>query len=546
MKLFFEDQILDAKFRKQVIDEITAPENIERKREYLKRYEIYKDKTKKWVKKALLDEGLEPETVVQMVNRGSNVSICRKVVNKLARTYSGGVERQAEVDEVSNQIHEYARLLSFDEKMRKGDRYRELHKNCLFQIVPEMVSDITEAQRVFKPKMRVMAPWQYDVIEDSRDNEVMRVVILSDFVEQGGVMAASEYRAGVHDDTVLHGQTNNKDDLIADSPSDSGKGQKRLFVWWSDKYHFQTNENGEIVTIEGNEEGLNPIEILPFANNPDEQDGEFWAQGGDDLIDGSILVNKLLTDMFFIAFLQGFGQWVFKGKNISEKFKMGPNHAIILDYDPSNDDPAPDADIISSNPPLDAWMRMIEQYVALLLTTNNLSPSNVAMKLDANQFPSGIALLIEKSEATDDISDKQKSYKDIERKLWEVLRRWHNLYFDTGELSDDYSWLGRFPDEMDVAIKFNDIKPVVTEKEKLEMIKLRKELGLDSAIDLLKLDNPDLTDQEAEEKLKSIMEEKLENMARFAQNAIGGKGESNNEADQEAEEKPELEDGEDG
>jgi hypothetical protein len=42
----------------------------------------------------------------------------------------------------------------------------------------------------------------------------------------------------------------------------------------------------------------------------------------------------------------------------------------------------------------------------------------------------------------------------------------------------------------------------------LENIKLRKELGLNTIVELLKIDNPDLSDEDAEAKAKEIMEEK--------------------------------------
>ena len=44
-RLITEDQILDPEFRAKVIKEITATENVTRKKEHLKRYEVYKDQT---------------------------------------------------------------------------------------------------------------------------------------------------------------------------------------------------------------------------------------------------------------------------------------------------------------------------------------------------------------------------------------------------------------------------------------------------------------------------------------------------------------------
>jgi hypothetical protein len=515
MKLFKEADVLDLGFRRKVIEEIKSPENSHRKYESLKRYEIYKDRVKRYVVDALIKEGLKPETVEQMANRCSNISICRKVVNKLARTYSGGVSREtsSNMESTQTQIDELSRLLCFDEKMRKGDRYRELQKNMMFQIVPEGTLDPSIEAQKYKLSMRCLLPWHYDVIEDCRDREIARCVILSDFVE-GRVVesSASESEAGYHRSKPYLVDANKNDEIIADNPRDAGGGKKRVYVWWTENYHFTTDEKGEILSNPKNPANENPIKRLPFVNNADDQDGQFWAIGGDDLIDGSVLVNKIITDMFFIAWVQGWGQWVVTGRKLTDRIVIGPNNAIVLDYDPESGDPKPEVNVVSANPPLESWMRSIEQYMALLLTTNNLSPANVSMKLDANTFPSGIAILVEMSEATDDISDKQKSYKDIERQLWEIIKLWHNMLLESGELADEFAEIDALPEDLKVSVKFNEIKPVISESEKLDVLKKRKDLGLNSALELLKLDNPDLTDDEAIKKLLEIKKEKLENM----------------------------------
>lgn len=500
MRLLSEDQILDQVTRKRIITELKGSENVNRKAEYLKRYEIYKDNTKRHVIDGLMAEGLKPTTIAQMSNRAGNISICRKIVNKKARAYSGGVQRTGEDDLTTSQLSELARLLSFDAVMKKGDRYRELYKNCLFQVVPEL--DLDESDSTFgnkwELKFNVLAPWQYDVIEDPYNREEPMVVLVSDFT-----------------DRPVRNGTDGKDNIIADSPEDSGKDETAHYVWWSKSFHFTTDDEGAIILNKSPEDLANPIAMLPFVNNAEEQDGQYWAQGGDDLIQGSILVNKLITDMNFIAYLQGFGQLVVTGKNIQEKnFAWGPNNACIIEH--GEEDPVPNVQILSANPPLDSWMKLVQQYIALLLTTNNLSPGAVSVDLSASNFPSGIAMLIEQSESTESVSDKQKAYIEIEREIWEVVQAWHNVYLEAGALCDDFAELGSLPEEMDVSIKFHEARPPISEAEKLANIKTRSEIGINEKVDLILLDNPDLTREEAEEKLARIAEEKMKSVTSMA------------------------------
>jgi hypothetical protein len=513
MQLKYDDQLMDIYFRNQVIKEILANENVERRKSHLKRREIFKDQTAKWVIDRLKKENLHEDTIKMMANRCANISILKKIIEKLARTYKGGVVRYTDEETTTSIVNEMARLLQLDQQQKKADKYLELHKNSMAYIYPEKCDE----ENKMKPKIRILAPWQYDVIEDNVDRERPRVLILSQYTEQNDFNVDS---------------TDNVDNVIADAPDDSQMyyDDGRQFVWWSDKYHFTTNSGGEIIAALSPEGNLNPIQELPFVNYADDQDGEFWAQGGDDLVEGSILINLLMTDMFSIANAQGYGLPVITGSNLKSNLNWGPNRALLMNYDKEND-AKPEVDIISANPPLDMWMRIIEQYVALLLSSNKLSPSSIATKLEGSTFPSGIAMLVEMSEATDDIQDKQTMFKNGERETFEILVKWQNLLLDLGVLDDDFAVLGKLPEDLAVNVKFNDIKPVTTEKEKLEVIKFRKELGLNEEIELLMMDNPDLTYDEAVEKLKRIKQEKLENFSGFTMESEDKQDTQDNEDD---------------
>lgn len=528
-KLIKEEEILDQGFRKKIIEEIKGPENIARKADALKRHDCYKDQTKKWVLEALRRE-FEEQTVEEMSGRVSNISIARKIVDKLAQTYVHGVDRLVE-DELSQEaIDKLERELDLNTKMKKADRGLELHKNEMVQIVPKYNS--RQSDIALSPKydivVRPMAPYEYDVIEDFDNRTMPRVVILTDFVERkqiessqfttnyanldGGALIASSSAYG-----------DSQEQIISDSPEDAGQ-QCQTYIWWSDKYHFTTDDKGQIISKMSPEDGLNPIQIMPFINLAEDQAGHFWARGGEDLIDASILINKLITDMLGIASAQGWGQIVMVGNNLPSIIKTGPHRAVLLNRQPGED--APTFDFKSADPPIDSWMRMIEQYIALMLSTNNLSPSTVAGKLDVISAPSGIAILIEKAESTVDLKDREQLYQDKEPEMWEIIRRWQNLYFESGSLTQRFMDIGPFEDS-NVRLKFMNNMPVITEEQRLNEIKLRKELGLNTMIELLMIDNPDLSLEEAEEKLKKIMAEKLSKMSLIS--------------DQQVKEKPEVE-----
>lgn len=499
-KLYSDEQILDIGFRKIVIEEIVGAENVARKNASLRAYEIYKDMTKKWVVEALSRE-FSKKTLVQMVNRASNISILKKVVNKLAQAYVSGVTREGQSKKDTEVIQALAEKLKINHTMKKADRFLHLFRNTLIQVVPELHSE----DMTYNIVLKVLPPHLFDVIPDAINTEKAKVLILTDFVERNQ-LAAQDYlgadgRAkGVSVD--LH-QGDHKEQVIANSPDDKGT-EYREFIWWSPKYHFTTDVEGRIVEEKTPKDLLNPIGAIPGVFLHDDQDGSFWAQGGNDLVDGAIMLNVELTDLYTIKNVQGWGQPILSGKIREKEIVGGPHNALLLDYEEG--DPEMKFYYATSNPPLSEHMKSIEMTAALYLSTNNLSPSNVAGKLDAASFPSGIAKMVEDAQSTEPVEDKQRYYKDKEPEVWNLIRLWCEAFADS--LSPEIKEIGKISDPS-ITLTFSKNKQVITEKERLENLKLRKELGIDTMLELIKRDNPDLTDEQAEKKLLKITEENL-------------------------------------
>jgi hypothetical protein len=515
MQLKNEDQILDQAFRKKIIDEmIYGEENINRKNCELRKHEIYRDMNKKWVVAALLREGFKETTVAQMENRGVNISICRKIVNKLAQTYSGGVVRLA-MDEANQQsIDSLADEMDINTALKKSDRYRQLFKNTMLQVVPVRCRDEfeTDGKEKYKLQAKVYAPWEYDVIEDAYDNTKPHVVILTDFPERNQfILDQADGSQGVRGGTVINfNRGDNTEQIIADSPSDNGT-QYRTFIWWSPKYHFTTDIQGKIIS-EAESGPENPIQRLPFINITGDQDGHFWAEGGNDVVETSIVINKQLTDLNYITFCQGWGQLVVAARDIPKKLVGGPDNAFLFEI--KDGDPTPQVFFATSNPPIQQWLETVKSTLALLLSTNNLSPRNIAGNLDAQNAASGIALMIEQSEVVSDLQDVQQLYQDKEPELWRIIMEWHSIFKEANSLVKDMQDIAPITNP-DVILKFSSLKPMSSEKEKLEAIKMRDELGLNTKTELLRMDNPDLSEADAEEKAKKIREEAMANRDAF-------------------------------
>lgn len=522
--IFQDEDVLNREFRVKIIKEITSPENVNRKKISSRRHQIFRDKTLEHVLQRLKDQGFKDSTITQMRARGSNISIYKKVIKKKARAYVSGVERtvrtkDGKIDDVATKdVQIMAELLNVTQAFRRGDEFREMTKNALLYCYPQAVSvDPNTSLKIWTLATRVLMAHQFDAIPDAQNHEVARCIILSDY--PAGLQEISQDRGvnGYRDPQEGTSGGDGFNQVIANSPSDQGAGAMR-FVWWTGKFHFTTDGNGEYVRGMQMDDGRNLVGMLPFVDLFKDQDGEFWGQGGDDLTEGAILVNTLLTDMAGILSAQGWGQPVLtelarKGSEggAPPEVEVGPHNLIRLPIDENGN--AGKFELVSTDPHTEEWLKAVEVYVALLLTTNNLSPRNISGKLDANNVASGIAKMIDEAESTEDLSEAQQYFARKEQTFWTIANRWLDALRPTGRLIEPLKAVKPFGGEL-VNATFKQQGTVLSDAERQDLIKKRKEVGLTLMQELIKMDKPNLTDKEALEYLEQVLTQRKEIQAK--------------------------------
>ncbi len=528
--MFKEQDILDVKFRANVIKEIMGAENQARKLEQYKRYEVYKDKVAKHTKILLLKQ-FDDKTVKEMEISLTNVSLCKKIINKLSRVYAAGVERTLKKkrgnakagQEVFDKFQKHIKINSV---MKKANRYLRIHYNIWVMALPKAIRDAMGNILNYDLKLSVLPPFLFDVIEDPEDKENAKVLILSNFIAESGVIKSDDpARNGQRGVAGQSSPINNfargdgKDQVIADTPMDSDP-KNRNFIWWSQNYHFVTDTKG--VISGGPKDFQNPIKVIPGISLNADQDGDYYSQGGEDLIDSCILANAMMTNINHIGIQQGYGQAWMRGKNLPQQVRLGPTNIIKLEM--SAEGESSEFGFANSNAPLNELKELTVTQIALLLSTNNLSTKGVKVNLDSGvDFPSGVAAMIDQSESTEDVKDQVQLFLDQEPSLWEILKKWVDLYKERKLLIEDLQEVDFDPKE--ILINILEAKPIQSESEKLDNLKKRKDLGINTMIELIKMDNPGITDEEAEKKLLELTEEKQKQMleAQANMDATGGK-----------------------
>ncbi len=517
MRIKTESQLLDPAVRAKIIEEIESRENQTRKFQAYRRYQCYKDKTNHYVVEALLRQ-FDADTVEEMRYALSNISIVKKVIDKLARVYSNGVERTISGNEAeTKKLKDIEKRLDVNTALKRTNRFLKLEKNVDLFVKPCPVQNFDGSETKWAIKLEALLPFLYDVVEDYYDRTKAMCVILSDYQPPATSLAQFDGKRSPIPLIAVPEQNANvpdgKDQIIADKPADqknhSSPTGEKTYVFWSKSLHFTCNSKGEIIPDEKNPENKNPLGVFNHINFAIDQDGAFWAEGGDDLIDGAILINALITHTNHVGTVQGYGQFYITGENLPRSIKVGPTKAIIAEYK-KDEQAEPKMGFLNANPQLDSLRSLIEMYIALFLTTNNLSTSGVSTQLSSSgTLPSGIALIIDKAESLEDVQDQRQVFVDKEADIFEAINAVLTTYGDEN-LIDELKGLSLSEGfKKNFSVKFNDPTPIMSEKEKLENLKLRQDLGIDTMLSLLMKDDPTLDEKQAEEKLKKLIEQRI-------------------------------------
>ncbi len=537
-----EEQIHSSEeIRLKLIKSFDADRNRHRKREAFKAYECLKDKTVNYVLELLIKQ-FDHSTVLEMHYAISNISILRKVIDKLAKVYGNGVKRTMPapegetpakpapvgkvvanvIDPRTQSIEDLTDFLDLNAVMKKANRFFRTFKNTLVYVRPLPMDD------KFTITAEVRAPFSYDVVPKPENPKEPLAVVLSDYLCERETM----YSLG---DAAAAGRTigivrDVKPPELVGLTQDDGN-DTREFIWWTKSYHFTTNAKGVIKPQDNDAEthdlagDANPIGELPFVNFCGEQDHGFWAEGGEDLVDAGIKINTMITNVRHIAVSQGYGQMYMTGKNLPKSVKVGPNHCIQLQHEEG--EPTPTVGFMEANPPINELKGLIEMDVALMLSTNNLSTSNFSSQLSGTtgkDMSSGVALLIDRSESVEDIEEQAKVFIKKEPEVWVKIAKWHEVYLARQLLVEDLAAI-EVPDGIEeVQLQFPSAKPIISETEQLAIFTARKTLGMDTMLALIMRDDPSLSEGEAQEKLDKINAEKQANAQAFMAQGLGPDG----------------------
>lgn len=490
----------------KIAEEIGQNEEVTRRTYAKRRHDIYKDGGRKFLIEQLTRE-FSAEAIKEM--RLAPINILKKIVNKLSSIYKQPPVRKCTTDADQVLVDYYVEELEFDQKMKKANRYYNLQSNTVLYIIPKG----DELQFLVEP------PYLYSVVPNPSDPCYIDTFVFNAFIEEGRVAPQTDLSSatgaeGFSRDT---GTKVNGDKVAS---QEKAVDLNRTLIWWNDDEHFTTDANGNRYSVQGlgPEQYINPIGRKPIVNLAKDRDGEAWATQGEDLIDMTIVVQLGLTDILTIAKHQGYSVMMITSPEQPEKMTMGINKAIWMKQPLEGN--APTMEFLSGNSKISEYTALLLDVVGMILSTNDMVPGSISGNTPPQAVASGFSRLIQMSDTLEAAESDKPVLRDAEKDAWDVVMKWHNYMYDTNTLNEEARALGKFSNDFNVSISYQDIKPIESEADRLAAVKQLRDLGLATKTDMLKRLYPDLSNDQIDAKLKEIQDESVANVQKM-QTAFG-------------------------
>jgi hypothetical protein len=468
--------LLDQNYVKKLIDDIESSQNRERRQEEIKAFEVYSGKLHDHVYNRIQD--IYPKTYNSFSIADLNIS--RKVTDKRARSYKQRPIRQLATEMESESYNAMLSDMNASAAFQWFDVYYNLHRHAALWF-----SYIVEDDDV-KLMLRPLTPFQFS-----------RVV---DLTGKTKVFIVNFPNTELYEST----DTDGRKSLIQDSQQDTSC---RRYAIWTDEQHVIVNVEGEnedcrimYEEIEGNEDSVNFVGKIPavFA-----QEGDSAALPILNPITGQVIeFNQQYSVMLTGASLQTFGHLVLK--HPSEQPMPNEIYNSLFTYSrlpQIEGETATELDYINPNPNLESQLQVLQNFGHQIITEHLGDGAQTVNGSD--NFASGLDRMIAMSDISNIIESNQQIFARVENDLYLVIRSFFEQLNDFRYKSDS------------LTVKYPKAKPIMSEKEVLDNIKLKLDLGLIEKYEALLMLDPNMEPEVAKEKIERIKEEKQANVSQF-------------------------------
>lgn len=387
-------------------------------------------------------------------NRIPPINILKKLQLKLSKVYAESPVRSALDNDVDNELLDwYVEGWDLNEQLQFVNDLLIINKYAALE--PFMLDG--------SPDMRVLTAKDFIVYSDS----IVTPNEMTVFIKfMGTTLKSSPAIAG----------------LTRIGPEEQVR-EVPLFHAYSEDEFMVFDADGDVHELRENPHGKIPFCYIRSNKN------ELIPTPDSDNLPMTLLVPKLLTDLNYAVMFGCRSQIVAIDVEV-ESLEFSPDSVWVLNSKPG-EDKAPSLETIKSEVDVEKVLELINTQVGLWLDAKGVKSGSVG-KATIDSAASGVAKLIDESDATAVNRMYLKVFKGVERKLFKLLPKLHNTWIKTGE-SDK---IRTFSKEFAPSVSLIESKIIIDKLEVLNELKLEKELGVFTVERAVRKLNPDMPEAE--------------------------------------------------
>lgn len=444
---------------------VNSPERKQRRSLYWQMYRALNGGLYDLLKEAIRKEFKNPQAVSELEGRLVPINILKKVTKKLAAVYTEAPVR-APVDESTDDqelLEDYEDITKINIRQKQANRYLELFQKNL--------KELFASPKDGKVYIKNLPPYSYEVFN-------------------------------------LEHPDKSQPDIICKIVSDGADKNEQVFYWYSDESFWITDGAGIVkadsMAIMANPTGKNPAKTLPFIYKCKSTDGVDPIMD-DSLFRVSIAIPIVLTDLFFACKYQCWSLIYTIG--VKGEINRNPSSIIALDFADSSVDGGRDPIIDSIQPTVDSdkVISMVEATLNLFLSSLGLSGGTLSLGTSAQDVVSGVSKILDNAEVIEGKKDQQDDMLDDENMTWEKITQLIPYWRRNQLLIDDLN--REFSKTFRVSISFKEPKPMLSEKDALDIADKKIKMHVTTWTRVLKEQNPDYTDDQIENLKQDILDE---------------------------------------
>jgi hypothetical protein len=423
--------------------------------------ELFDGQIKKYTDRSLNIE-LSPESAARAKERMVYINFLPRIIDKLSRTYSRTITRTTQNELDAELMEDDVESMRLNQKLLLSNRLLRLHRCSALE--PYIDGDLDANGEVIpgtgKLNLRVIPAHQFVCYSDSQINPQVPQFLIK--------FMPPAYK--------------NFQPLL--SPEVTPR-LVNIFWIYTPTELIEVDNEGDVRTVR-----VNPLGKLPFVYI-NSSETELTPPADVESMKNAIQVTKALGDVGHGLSYQA--RSIIYGIDIEQPTGLTANPDSFWSIQGSpGDNKHPTIGVLKPQTDVTGSLAYATSIVDMWLITRNIKSGSVGTMTPSSAI-SGIAKIIDESDATSELEKDEVLYGGdggVEDQLWELLALMRKTFRQS--LADQR----QYSEDPDFSVQFSDPAPLVDKMQNLQEMQLMRQLDAISQDRMLRILNPDLSDDE--------------------------------------------------